>query len=70
MRLYKFQEQTGSRMALAAEQNPDQLPSGAWLASGEVHIERGDGPRIGADSDDILDTIEREGIFIWPKSDA
>lgn len=70
MKLYIFREQTGKRQALAPEQNPDGLPAGAWLASGEINIDREDGPRIGANSADIIDTIERDGIYIWPAPDA
>ncbi|MDE8650134.1 hypothetical protein [Novosphingobium album (ex Liu et al. 2023)] len=69
MKLYKFKEQTGRRQALAPEQNPDGLPEGAWLAIGEININREDGPRIGANSEDIIDAIERDGIFIWPVED-
>ncbi|MBP8230970.1 MAG: hypothetical protein KAY22_01560 [Rhizorhabdus sp.] len=69
MKLYKFTEQTGSRVALAAEQNPD-LPAGAWRAAGTIEINRGDGPRIGAGSDEIMDGIDREGVFVWPVQDG
>ena len=65
MKLYKFKEETGGRMALSPEPNPD-LPSGLWSAIGMVDVDREDGPRIGANSDEILDAIERDGVFVWP----
>jgi len=70
MKLYKFKEKTGNRMALAIEQDPDDLPSGAWEAIGTIEVNKGDGPRIGADSDEILDAVEREGLFVLPRFDA
>jgi hypothetical protein len=48
-----------------------KLPPGTWAPRGSVDVNQGDGPRIGANSDDILAGIERDGYYEWPaKKDA
>ena len=33
---------------------------------GTVNIDAADGPRIGASSAEIIETIESDGFYIWP----
>lgn len=70
LKLYKFQPAPlkGSRVALTPDPNGANLPEdGApWRKIGEIDVVRGQGARIGASSDEILDLIDADGIVVWP----
>lgn len=71
VKLTKYMEEGGSRIALAAE--PGKLPKigKGWKEIGTVEISATDGPRIGANSADIIAGVEKDGHFVLPKdSDA
>jgi hypothetical protein len=66
MKLYEWKEVPGPRSALAAGEHSDHPDlSGWWDSVGPMTITRGDGPYKGASSDEILDAIDGDGIFIW-----
>jgi hypothetical protein len=60
-----------ARVALTSDPKGTNLPpDGApWKQIGEINIERGQGPRIGASSDEIIELIERDGLVLWPFKD-
>jgi hypothetical protein len=72
MKLYRFKATTGMGMALTDDKSGAKLPKrkfGAWAFDKEMNISAGDGPLIGADSDQIIKGIERDGYFLWPQKD-
>lgn len=73
MKLYKFKPAPGkgNRAALTQDPTGANLPADGqpWQKIGETNVERGQGPRIGASSDDIIDGIEKDGVVIWPFKD-
>jgi hypothetical protein len=65
--LYSFQSGKNRNLfALTPDAKGANLPSalGPWSKHKEVNVNRGEGPRIGADSDEILEGINRDGFFI------
>jgi hypothetical protein len=74
MKLYKFVPAPGKgrRVALTPDPSGTNLPpDGApWRWIGEVEVTPGQGPLIGASSDDILDAIQQDGVVIWPFRDV
>ena len=67
MKLYKFQASTGMGTALSKDQTGANLPArtlGGWLPQGTLDIQATDGPRIGADSAEIIAAIERDGYYV------
>jgi uncharacterized membrane protein len=69
MLLYKFGAR-GSRVALTQDKTGSNLPEDGrpWKLLGLTRVDASDGPRIGADSTDIIAAIEKDGFFIFPTS--
>lgn len=68
MILYRFCKQLGRQTALTPDVGGSNLPHdpNPWVPAGQVEINRGETvPRIGASADQILDAIEKYGIFMW-----
>ena len=68
MTLYKFLETPGMRVALSEDPRGQNLPQtkGNWDFAGSVELRKGGKGTIGASADDIIDGIERMGVFIRP----
>lgn len=65
-KLYKFKSDRGE-VAVTSDKTGAKLPPRhKWQYIGEVNISADDGPRIGADSADIVGGVERDGYFILP----
>ena len=67
MKLLKFTEAPGRRVALVADKTRLPATKGTWNAAGSMDIDAKDGPRIGAGSADIIAGVERDGFFVWPQ---
>ena len=57
------------RIAVTNKQDGDGLPPefAPWTYKKSLEIDADDGPRIGADSSEIIEDIERDGFTIWPR---
>lgn len=67
MILYRFFKPYGWRMALTPDQTGANLPAEKtpWMVGGQVDVNRNEHPpRIGASADQILDAIDKDGIFL------
>lgn len=67
MKLYKYQETVlPRRVALIDNEKGDGLPStkGQWTKIGETDVIAGQKGRIGMSDDEILETIERDGVVV------
>ena len=69
MLLYKFGAR-GSRVALTQDKTGSNLPEDGrpWKPLGLTRVDASDGPRIEADSTDIIAAIKKDGFFIFPTS--
>ncbi len=58
------------RIAVTNKQDGDGLPPefAPWTYKKSLEIDADDGPRIGADSSEIIEDIERDGFPIWPRA--
>jgi hypothetical protein len=68
MILYRFFKPRGWRTALTPDQTGANLPveTVPWMLGGQIEINRDEAtPRIGASADEILDAVEKDGIFLW-----
>lgn len=70
MQLWKFKGAEG-KTASTSDETGSNLPSehGPWEPIGSTRIEPGDGPRIGASSEQILADVAKDGYSIWPRED-
>jgi hypothetical protein len=65
-----FQAVPGTQVAVTSDSRGRNLPkqaSGGWYPLRTLAVNRGGGPIISADSDEVITAIERDGYFIWPK---
>ena len=48
--------------------DPDKLPGDRndWKPFKKLTVNPGDGPRIGADSDEIINNVNEKGYHLWP----
>lgn len=65
MQLQVYEDADGRQ---AIVKRADDLPRRLepWSFKKQIDVARGEGPRVGADSDEILDSVEREGVFVLP----
>jgi hypothetical protein len=68
MKLRKHIEQHGGRVVLVADDSRLPTTEGRWQYAGDTDDQAGGGPRIGEDSDTILEGVERDGYFALPKA--
>jgi hypothetical protein len=68
MDLHVFKGESGV-VAVGRKRDASGLPSahGPWRYIKPLIVNRGDGPRIGASSDSIIDNIEKQGFHLWPE---
>jgi hypothetical protein len=69
MKFVKYVEEGGRRVAVASD--PGKLPKvgRGWKEFGPIEIEATDGPRIGADSAEIIAAVESDGYFMLPEGE-
>jgi hypothetical protein len=66
-----FKQSAGTAEAVTDDKIGEKLPklqSKTWVYEKEVTINHGGGPFIGADSDEVIDCVEKYGYFLWPRS--
>ncbi len=67
MELHVFALKTGGgRRQITADRTGSNLPAGEWLYQKTINVARGGPPLIGANSDEIVDAVEKSGYFTWP----
>jgi hypothetical protein len=69
VKCYVFRLTYGSGGAVTNDRTGQNLPGrplGNWTYDGDVDVKPGGGPLIGADSDDVLASIDRRGYYLWP----
>ena len=65
MRFYKFM--SNGEVVITDDKTGAKLPPGRkWKFMGETRMDAGDGPKIGANSSEIVDGVKRDGYFVWP----
>jgi len=68
-----FKQSVGTARAVTDDRIGEKLPKlqfETWVYEKEVTINHGGGLFIGADSDEVIEAIEREGYYLWPQSKA
>jgi hypothetical protein len=68
-----FRGTTGTAVMVTDDKTGTKLPKhpvGRWVYFRSIDLERGDGARIGASSDQVIDAMERTGFFRWPPPKA
>ena len=68
-----FKQSTGTARAVTDDRIGEKLPKlqfKAWVYEKEVTINHGGGLFIGADSDEVMEAIERDGYYLLPQSKA
>jgi len=70
MRFLRYKEDGGPRVVLVKD--PASLPKvgKGWVAAGHMDMNPGDGPRIAANTDEIIASIEAHGFFMAGAPDA
>lgn len=66
-----FKQSSGTSRAVTDDTDGEKLPrlkSGTWVYEKEVTINHGGGPLEGADSDDVIEGVERDGYYLLPQS--
>ena len=68
MKCHVFLGKSG-KVAVTDNQDGASLPPqfAPWTHEKSIEIDADDGPRIGADSSEIVEDIQRNGFHIWPK---
>jgi hypothetical protein len=69
VKCYVFRPTYGSARAVTNDstgQNLPRRPVGNWTYERDIDVKPGGGPLIGADSDDIVASIDRRGYYLWP----
>ena len=72
MKYHIFRAGVGNQMAITDDETGAKFPkrTGAWKYDRPMEINATDGPRIGADSSEIVASVERDGYFILPTSES
>ncbi len=68
-----FKQSTGTVRAATDDRIGEKLPKlqfETWVYEKEVTINHGGGLFMGADSDEVIEAIERDGYYLWPQSKA
>lgn len=70
---YVFQKSVGTQIAISDDKAGTKLPkseNGTWALLRSLNVRPGGGPLIGADSDEVIEDIKRDGYSLWPKGAA
>jgi hypothetical protein len=68
-----FKQSAGTARAVTDDRIGEKLPKlqfETWVYEKEVTINHGGGLFIGADSDEVIEAIERDGYYLLPQSKA
>jgi hypothetical protein len=70
MTYYIFRARVGNEVAITDDHTGAKLPkrTGAWVYDRPIEINPTDPPRIGANSSEIIDAVDRAGYLILPKN--
>ena len=67
---HMFQGTTGTQIAITDDPRGTKLPKrqlGNWQPMKGISVQPGGGPLIGADSDEIIAGIAKDGYYLWPQ---
>ncbi len=70
MKYYIFKMTNGRETAVTNDRMGRGLPrrqSGDWAYFKELSIESSSGQRVGAGYRDIVESVNRDGYFVWPQ---
>ena len=68
-----FKQSSGTARAVTDDKIGEKLPKlqfKTWVYEKEVNINHGGGLFLGANSDEVIEAIERDGYYLWPQSKA